>query len=218
MPRKSIHIFCVDEDQNFCQTIAREAEVLGVKTTFTASIDEKNHKISSFSAYILDVSNLKHRSLFKDGCVSLAFQTLPPPSELEKLKNQYAVDFVAGKPMGAEEARYLITKVCQLPNVRETSCDWVNEIPDDLMQQYLRLTYQRLEIVSDIIKKIQIHACMQVWQELEKIVHKIAGSAGMYGRALASEMCKKIEEEIKNKNYLDLDLQTFYRQLYLYVQ
>ncbi len=87
-----------------------------------------------------------------------------------------------------------------------------------LMQDYLQLTFERLASLESLIQQVKIKPSTTVWQKLENLVHKIGGSTGMYGRLMASELCKKMEMQLKNKDHSRLDLDRFYQQLYLFIQ
>ena len=120
--------------------------------------------------------------------------------------------------MSSNEAHYLLAKLCKKANRLEPYCDWLHEIPEKLLDDYFKLTYERLKKITDLIQKTKENPTSQDWEELQNIVHKIAGSAGIYGRSMASEICKEMEIRLKNKDYANLDLESFYRQLYLYIQ
>lgn len=212
-----MRIICIDDDVSFCNVIEQEALSVGLNMVFVSSIEQaqKMHN-QIFSACILGSQNLEKRSLIKPIKISLVYQNLPEASQLTSIKNNQKIDWIGGKPMSSNEAHYLLTKMCKLSNRLEPSCHWLDEIPENLMNQFLKSNYERLSIIATLIQKIKISATPDVWQELQNIVHKISGSAGMYGRTMAGELCKEMEIKLKNKDYADLD--TFYRQLFLYIQ
>lgn len=216
-------LLCIDEDLQFCQLIEKEAAFLGIQPFFDSSIEtiRQNGAQQDFSGYIINHELLDDRSLLYSsldkGNISFVYSHLPIPSELESLKKIGQIHLIAGKPMGTDEAHYLLSKLYRLPNRLEAACDWVDDIPQTLMNDYLKIAYQRLALVSDLIQQTK-NPSAHIWEELQNVMHKMAGSAGMYGRTYASEICKKMEIKLKNKDYSDLNLDNFYRQLYLYVQ
>lgn len=215
-----MHVLCIDDDKSFCRTIEEEANSLGVPCTIALSCASVKQKIAnfSFSAFILGSKFAADTLIKKEKKISLVYPELPTVSQLKDLKSSQHIGFVGGKPMSSNEAHYLLSKICKIPNAQEPICDWVEEIPEKLMNDYFKLTYERLNLIAVLIKEAKINPSGHIGQELQKIVHKIAGSAGMYGRVMAGEICKKMEVQLKNQDYLNLDLDSFYRQLYLYVQ
>lgn len=215
-----MHILCIDDDENFCQSLKKEALALGIRISFASSIGEAKKGINThdFFAYIIGSKNNGKKFDVKQARTSLIYQILPLASRLKDLKKAKNINFIGGKPMTSKEAHYLLTKLCNLSNQHEPVCDWVDEIPQDLMNSYLNLVFERVGLVRELIQKLKTNPTNQLWDELRNIVHKIAGTAGLYGRVMASELCKELEEKLKNKDYSNLDLESFYRQLYLYVQ
>lgn len=215
-----MHILCIDDDASFCHLIEKESRVLGIQSTMALSIEQAELKIVDFvfSAYILSSKFLGDQLLKKLAVTSLVYYELPIVSHLTELKRTQQISFVGGKPMSSNEAHYFLSKICKISNRLEPICDWVDEIPEKLTQDYYKLTYERLNLIADLIQEAKINPSERVWQELQNTAHKIAGSAGMYGRTMASEICKNLEIQLKNQDYSNLDLDSFYRQLYLYIQ
>jgi CheY-like chemotaxis protein len=213
-----MHILCIDDDSNFRQLMETEAQTLGIKISFAESLAQAQQKLKdeNFSAQIINSKFRESLSLDKD--VTLVYQNLPDIQLLKELKVNQKINFVSGKPMSSNEAHYLLTKLCKRANRLEPFCDWLHEIPKNLLDEFFNLSYERLTQIADLIQKIKEEPSPQVWIELQNIVHKIAGSAGIYGRSMASEISKEMEIRLKNKDHENLDLDSFYRQLYLYLQ
>lgn len=213
-----MHILCIDDDSSLCQAIEKEAIALGIPITIALTIEQASKKMAGgdFSAYILSSKYLAGRLSMKKSAASLVYHDLPVALQLKELKSIHQISWVAGKPMSSNEAHYLLSKICNIPNRFEPICDWVDEIPEKLMNEYFKIAYERLNHIADLLQEAKINPSELVWEALQNTVHKIAGSAGMYGRTMASEICRKMELQLKNKNYANLD--SFYRQLYLYIQ
>lgn len=210
-------ILCLEEDRRLLQVIEKEANFLDIALQFTTSIEDAKAHLEqrSFSAYLFNQIPIGTWQE-KTPAISLICKELPSINELEKIKHNSNIKYVTGKPMTSEEAHYLLSKMCGLPNQYEPPCEWIYEIPKHLMDSYLKLSYQRLERVFDILQKIK--STCGPSDELQALLHKISGSSGMYGRLLASKICKEMEAQIKIKNIDQLDWDTFYRKLYLYIQ
>ncbi len=215
-----MHLLCVDDDTSFCCVIEKEATSIDLPITIISTIEQAKQKIRDqcFSACILSSNYLGNHVFIKDSVISLVYQQLPDVSELKRLRSSQKISFIGGKPMSSNEAHYFLSKVCHLSNRLEPICNWIDEIPEDLMNKFLKLNYERLSLVADLIQKAKEKPEDQVWQELQHVLHKISGSAGLYGRSMASELSKEMEVKLKNKEYANLDLDGFYRQLYLYIQ
>jgi hypothetical protein len=215
-----MHVLCVDGDSDFSQAIVSEAKAIGVPITLVSSLEQAKQKIQEqdFSAYIMSSEYDERNLLGEKTSTSLVYKDLPEVSNLKDIKAKQNINFVVGKPMSSNEAHYLLAKLCNLANRLEPVCDWLDDIPEKLSNEYLRLAYERLAHIAELIQKAKTAPSEEVWLELQNIVHKIAGSAGSYGRTAASEICKEMEIHLKNKDYEHLNLDSFYRQLYLYIQ
>lgn len=212
-----MHILCIDDDPIFCQMLKNEAKAIGIQISVVSpeQIDEKVRDLKPAAC----VLNASYRTKISEGGIktSLIYKTLPIVSDLKESKRS-GVEYVGGQSMSADEAHYLLAKLCRLANRLEPECDWVAEIPESLMQDYLNLALERLAHIENLIHDLKKQATDVLWEELKNVVHKIAGSAGLYGRSKASEICKEVEIKLKNKEYSTIDLDNFYRQLYLYIQ
>lgn len=206
-------VVCVSEDTYLCKILDTEARAMEIPLTCSLSPAE----VKAPAAYIIDTTYQTHHSWGENCSKALIFNKLPDVPTLLKLKNE-SVNFLVGKPMGSDEAHYLLTKLCQIPNRLEPVCDWLSEIPDKLMEDYYKLAFARLTQVHSLIDMVKEHHSEKAWEELKGVVHKIAGGAGLYGRFMASEICKELESKIKHKDFETIDLNLFYRQLYLYIQ
>ena len=215
-----MHILCIDTDISFCQAIENKAKEIGIQSTIVQSMEQARHPMTvlNFSAYILSSKFIKDRSLLKDAAVSLVYENLPFAAQLNELKKSQSVALIGGKPMTSNEMRYLLSKLCKLSNGFEPVCDWVPEIPEKLMIDYIKLSFEKLQHIDELIQQSKENSSAKMWEDLQNVLHKISGSAGMYGRTLASEICRKLEIQLKNKDYSNLNLDSFYRQLYLYIQ
>ncbi|KIC75109.1 hypothetical protein DB41_HW00210 [Neochlamydia sp. TUME1] len=212
-----MQVLCVDQDKNFCNFIKREGEALGVRVNGVMTFDQAQERMRDQSSYacIFNSSHCEQLATVDQLSFSLAYDDLPSVSLLQELKATQKVRYIAGKMMSSEEARYLLAQLCQLEAYEKLKGDWVAEIPEQLMKAYEISSYEKLGIIEKLIKN---NSHQPAWEELQFIVHKIAGSAGFYGRFMACEICKKMETHIKQKEYALIDLNSFYRQLYLYIQ
>jgi hypothetical protein len=215
-----MHILCLDDDINFCRMLKVEAEELQIQISFAKTLEEDLQKLMNqeYQAHLIDSKFLENIKFNKKNPLSVIFGSLPSVKKLEELKQQKKITLVGGKPMSSNEAHYLLAKLCQKANKLEPYCDWLHEIPEKLFEDYHQLAYERLSQIHFILQKKKKNLSLQEWDELQNIVHKIAGSAGIYGRSMASKICKEMEIQLKNKDYLHIDLESFYRQLFLYIQ
>ncbi|NGY94804.1 MULTISPECIES: hypothetical protein [unclassified Neochlamydia] len=212
-----MQVLCVDQDKNFCNFIKKEGEALGVSVSGVTTFDQAQEKMRDQSSYacIFNSSYCEQLVMLDQLSFSLAYVDLPNVSFLQELKATQKVRYIVGKMMSSEEARYLLGQLCQLEAYEKLKGDWVAEIPEQLMKAYESSSYEKLGILEKLIKN---NSHQLPWEEFQFIVHKIAGSAGFYGRFKACEICKKMETHIKKKEYNLIDLNSFYRQLYLYIQ
>lgn len=68
-----------------------------------------------------------------------------------------------------------------------------------LQEQYRSTIPQKLSELKQLIRAVQKSPTLETLGALRMAVHKIAGSAGTYGFAEVSAVCKKIELEILEK-------------------
>lgn len=215
-----LHILCIDDDPEFCQAIDREARKLGIKMTLANSVEEAKEKMGDEvpSMHLCNPLLLTQNDLNANVQTAFVCKELPKIDNLQEIKKNQQIHYVAGKPVSPDEAHYLLAKMCRMANRLEPDCDWVEEIPETLMNDYLHSTYEKLSLISDLIEMAKENPSEKTLDQLRTVVHKIAGSAGIYGRGMASVLCKDLEIRLKNKNVSEEDLDTFYRQLYLYMQ
>ncbi len=58
-----------------------------------------------------------------------------------------------------------------------------------------------LESTTDLIKPLPSHCATQAWEEVRRITHTVKSSAATVGAVGLSELAKKIEHNIRDKNY-----------------
>lgn len=213
-------VLCLETDRGFQKTIQQEAQKLGIDIVFSSNQQDIQQLLNNpnVKACIFD-SKIEDQSSYQNHLESLVvLERLPDIEKLKNIKSRYGVKYVTEKKAKPVDLRYLLLKLCNLSNDEEPQCDWLNEIPESLMNDFYKLSYERLKIVQDLIKQIQESPSESLYEELSHIVHKIAGSAGLYGRGLASELCKEMEILLTNKLYEKAELDRFYQRLFLYLQ
>lgn len=216
-----MHVLYVDDCMDSSLIIEREAKKLGIKITLAKSMDDAKTRVGNqkLTAQICDPKLISGYSFNNEIKTSFVFATLPDIDSLQELKKSKQIDYAAAKPSSPEEAHYLLSKMCQIKNSMEPACDWLDEIPPKLMNDYLRSTYEKLSSIANLIHQAKRNPSPEIFQSLKFIVHKVAGSAGLYGRGMASELCKQFEIRLNSSESIsNFELDSFYRQLFLYIQ
>ena len=73
------------------------------------------------------------------------------------------------------------------------------EIPKELLEEYRKTIPQKLQNIKELINQFKAKSTHQALEALRFSVHKLAGSAGTYGFAKVSQICKKWELDILDK-------------------
>jgi DNA-binding response OmpR family regulator len=201
-------MLCVDDDRSFCQFMVRLADSLGIQLDEAYSVDEAKQAIETYpnyQAYIIDghlpdgsgfeiVAWIREKKELKTpiGFISRFYQD---SKSFRILKEGLAVDYVLEKPISPSEVHQLLIKLCQInePSFQEPFSD---DLLADLKGSYQKTISDKIERLEKMILDIEKDPSIPNLQTLRTEVHKIAGSAGSYGYAAVSEICKNLETDL----------------------
>lgn len=242
-PEKKIHlILCVDDDIDFCRYLQRLGHLLGVRLDRALSIAEAKKKIETsndYQAYIIDGhlpdgSGFDLAKLIREkkgtevpiGFVSRFYQDA---ASFRLLREILHVDYVLEKPIRPEDVEKFLMLLCGIEKTQEEKEEvFPNEILRDLVDEYQKSVGEKIENVEKLILEVEKNPSLENLTALKMEVHKIAGSAGSYGYKKAGDLCKELDQKLKElishfqENAVSTEwinsLDEFYGKLKLYFQ
>lgn len=206
MTSKPLHVLLVDDDQDFTHYIASISASfnMSLKTCHTLGDAVKLLKNAHFDAYIIDLQLpdgsgydllkiIRDKSRAKVAVVSGVFHD---NESFRKLKEQFGIDYVLGKPVYHDQVERLLHSLASLRPDKKA------EKPEELDHQILKI-YQnsicdKIDLLANLITGLQHHPGIPSLQALKEALHKIAGSAGSYGYPDVTKHCRELEYEINS--------------------
>ncbi len=203
---KPLHILLVDDDRDFTQYIASISASfnMSLKTCHSLADALSLLQNTQFDAYIIDLQLpdgsgydllkiIRDKSLAKVAVVSGVFHD---NESFRKLKEQFEIDYVLGKPVYHEQVERLLHSLASLRPDKKA------EKPEKLDHQILKI-YQnsicdKIDLLANLITGLQHHPGIPSLQALKEALHKIAGSAGSYGYPDVTKHCRELEYEINS--------------------
>jgi CheY-like chemotaxis protein len=201
-------VLCVDDDHSFCLFMQKLADSLGIRLDIAYSVQEAQEAIekkSDYQAFIID-GHLPEESGFvlvawirekKKLTVPIGFisRIYRDAASFRLLKEQLQVNYILEKPLAPSEAYQLLVQLCpsQLAVGKEPFLD---ALLADLKMSYQRTIFDKIERLEKMILNVQKDPSIENLQILKEEVHKIAGSAGMHGYIVVSDLCKNLELDL----------------------
>ncbi|MCB1149025.1 MAG: response regulator, partial [Chlamydiia bacterium] len=201
MHPSSIKVLLVDDDEDFIRYILSIASSFNTTIETSKSVKDALELIQkrSYDAYLIDL-NLPDGSGFELIEAARAGSKAPIASisgvfhdndTFRKLKEQYAVDYILGKPVFHEQIERLFL---MLSSLKEESN--VADPKEKLLAYYRGTICDKIDQLSKLISAVQHHADAASLHALKDFLHKIAGSAGTYGFYEVTSHCRKVEHEL----------------------
>lgn len=209
---KKIHlILCVDDDIDFCRYLQRLGHLLGVRLDRALSIAEAKKKIegnNDYQAYIVDGhlpdgSGFDLARLIREkkgtkvpiGFVSRFYQDA---ASFRLLREILHVDYVLEKPIRPEDVENFLVLLCGIQKPEENKKEeFPNEILSDLVDEYQKSIGEKIENIEKLLLEVEKNPSLENLSALKTEVHKIAGSAGSYGYKKAGDLCKALDNKLK---------------------
>lgn len=207
--RLSLHFLCVGVDPNFLAYLLTSADKMHVSLDSCRTYQEALEKIKNFAydVYIIDFTSSEVEGLvllqtirergIKRTLIALTVDLDKEKKITDQFKGTQLVDFILQKPIFPQKIdRFLqaITHFYAAPVVDPSAVTL-----QSLKQEYDKSIFNKLETLSDLIKKVKQEGTSQALVELKAAVHKLGGSAGTYGYLPVSELCKELVIEIDRK-------------------
>lgn len=115
---------------------------------------------------------------------------------------EYKINLALPIPLPQDELRTLISELTS-PHSNEKR--QTTRLPKKLYESYLKTIPEKIELLEQLIEKIQLKLTKNDVVQLRDVSHKMAGSAGTYGFVKAGEKCKALTlllDEAINNDFL----------------
>ncbi|MCB1081558.1 MAG: response regulator [Chlamydiia bacterium] len=202
-------ILLIDDDESFCAFVKKIAESYQVQFHIANTLEEGRKKFAEGSSQALFVDGFlpdgeglslvrEIREKDKNLPIALISVGYTDTASFQKLKEEFAIDFVLSKPVHEEDLKKLFELVLK-GKVQKNEGGAEPGGMEDLQQEYLKTIPEKLTTFEGLIKKLEQGLNKTELENLKMISHKTAGSAGSYGFMDVTKLCRDMEQKLKEK-------------------
>ncbi|WP_068470046.1 response regulator [Candidatus Protochlamydia phocaeensis] len=204
----SLRFLCISIDSNFLAYLLNASDSINLSFDSCQSIEDAFKKIASniYDVYLIDLSvsqevitNLinaireNNKNLFTIGIVAEDYSS----PNLMGFKERENIDFILQKPIFPQQIEHFFQDL-RRRHVSSPAGNHENRLLA-LQKEYDSSIFQKIEILTNLIKAVQKDPNLPQLNELHSEIHKMSGSAGSFGYDSVSILCKKKDEEIRNR-------------------
>lgn len=145
--------------------------------------------------------------------------------KLEHIRKTFPIEYVLKKPVSRDEFTGFLNAVSS-GRLRRVTAERNTGFLEALRKKYQQTVGEKTERLGRLIRDIEASPCEATLAAFQKDVHKIAGSAGSYGYARVSALCREMEFDLQKKMVSPdlivpewlISLQTFLKKIKLAFQ
>ncbi|MCI5052524.1 MAG: response regulator [Simkaniaceae bacterium] len=230
MAESEISLLIVEPDDAFYSLVKASCENLGIpiqRMSSIAEFKEFNGEIRGLivSGSLQDGSGMellewvRESNKYPDQYTALITVGYVDSENFADMKKLLKVDFVINKPIESSNLKSLL-ELLYYGDKKEAKESLEKDPLNEVKKKYEQSFFQKLGFIEDHIAKVKGEGSKESLQELQELLHKMAGSAGSYGHMEVSKLCKNQEEEVsKQLSAESIDpkwvekLEAFFREL-----
>lgn len=198
----------VDDDPEFASYFSVLLGPYNIMLDICHTLQIAREKINSslYDAYIIDlnlpdgsgldlIEEIRNKKENKNPIVAIS-GIFRDEKMFKLLRDKYLVDYILDKPIYPHQLDKLLVDLCTSHKIESSD---PSNIIEKLKQEYLKTISDKIILLTELVKTVQKIPDRDSLTALRNAVHKIAGSAGSYGFAEVSVLCKELESHIREQ-------------------
>lgn len=204
----SLSFLCISIDSTFLAYLLTASKSLTLSLDSCRSVEDAMKKISSFSydVYMVDFSLSKEvisnlidaiRKNNKNKATIVIVSDDHSNADLQNFKAKENIDYILQKPIFPQQIDEFFQELYHR-HFTSVAPSRANKLLA-LKQEYEKTIFRKIEIFTNLAQAVQVNPELERLKELQNEIHKMAGTAGSFGYESVSILCKKKDEEIRNR-------------------